>query len=109
MQLLGTEWGRSIHPDFWTRLWEVDAYPLIKRGKNITADDVRFENEVAVIHKHGGKVIGLYLDPDLKYNATASEDAHASEVGITADDYIYNEKRSISELAKKVEEKVNTL
>jgi hypothetical protein len=75
MQLLGTEWGRDlIHPD----LWVIAARAQIERyaGENIVFDDVRFENEAAMIRELGGLIIHV----DRLGNDDG--DKHSSEDGI---------------------------
>lgn len=53
LQLMGTEAGRNVfHKDVW-------VISLLNRahGKNIVVTDVRFQNEIAYIQKHGGYVV----------------------------------------------------
>lgn len=87
MQLLGTEWGRElIHPD----LWVMAARAQIERygDVNIVFDDVRFENEAAMIRELGGLIIHVdRLGAD-------DTDRHSSEAGICdhpADCFIDND------------------
>jgi hypothetical protein len=54
-QLLGTEWGRAIHPDIWVRTW-MRSIACLDR---VVVDDVRFLNERRMIHELGGIVIEL--------------------------------------------------
>lgn len=53
-QTLGTEWGRGLDPDFWHRLTEQKLLSSSCAIKYIT--DVRFANEVDLVHKYGGEV-----------------------------------------------------
>lgn len=48
MQKLGTEWGRSVDPDFW-----VKRFAATHAGKKRIVTDVRFENEADYVRKHG--------------------------------------------------------
>jgi len=87
MQLLGTEWGRDlIHPD----LWVIAARAQIERfgDADIVFDDVRFENEAAMIRELGGLIIHVdRLGAD-------DTDRHRSEDGIhdhIADRFIDND------------------
>jgi len=53
LQLMGTEAGRNVfHKDVW-------VISLLNRshGKNIVVTDVRFQNEISYIQKHGGYVV----------------------------------------------------
>jgi hypothetical protein len=88
MQLLGTEWGRDlIHPD----LWVIAARAQIERygDADIVFDDVRFENEAAMIRELGGLIIHVdRLGAD-------DDDRHRSEDGICdhiADRFIDNDE-----------------
>lgn len=54
MQTLGTEWGRDIvHP----HIWLAPIKNAIARGESIVVDDVRFENEYAVLQNAGATMI----------------------------------------------------
>lgn len=75
MQTLGTEWGRNcVDPDIWVSI----AKERIARIEcdYIVFDDVRFENEAAMIRGLGGLII--HIDRDI-----VRLDAHASELGIS--------------------------
>jgi hypothetical protein len=55
MQTLGTEWGRDcMGPGLWVNLWKRKA---LSADAPIVVDDVRFENEMNIIQRLGGKVI----------------------------------------------------
>lgn len=73
-QTLGTEWGRSIDPDFWVHVTE----SLIHRDTPSRAviTDVRFDNEAKWIQRQGGLVIEI-LRPD-----AVPVNQHASELGV---------------------------
>lgn len=76
MQSLGTEWGRDlISANLWVNVMRrnLERTP----AAHVVIDDVRFSNEVDLIHDLGGKVwrisrIGI------------ATDVHASESGIAA-------------------------
>jgi predicted ATPase len=59
-QMLGTEWGRSLHADFWVRL--AGAYVAdiqdqsFERAVNFVVSDVRFENEANFVRERGGVI-----------------------------------------------------
>lgn len=74
-QQLGTEWGRRLDPDIWTK---ITAKRLKRAGIDTVIADVRFENEAAMIREMGGQVwhvVGRQVD--LGANA-----GHVSEAGI---------------------------
>lgn len=55
MQTLGTDWGRQlVAPDLWLRAAIAEAR---RTPGDIVFDDVRFENEAAIIRKAGGHVL----------------------------------------------------
>lgn len=57
MQTLGTEWGRNhMGQDFWVNMVRA-RIGNAPAGSKIVIDDVRFENEAALIRELGGKVI----------------------------------------------------
>ena len=73
MQLLGTEFGRNlIDKDVWVRAWHLSAlqYP------DVVADDVRFANEVKVIHDMGGAVVRIERPGVETSSLHASEQQH---------------------------------
>jgi hypothetical protein len=96
MQTLGTEWGRAIQPDLWTRVakakWEwitqakhpsdwlagqASGEPMNFSGMVIS--DVRFDNEAEWIRSEGGIIVHVERD-DTEQVGVAG---HASEAGLT--------------------------
>ena len=77
MQTLGTEWGRRcIRDDVWVR---AEIFNLGQTtAQRIVFDDVRFENEAALIRAMGGTIIHI----DRSFDADHEIDHHASESGI---------------------------
>ncbi len=60
MQTLGTEWGRDcMGEDFWANIAKrkIDRLP---DDINIVLDDVRYENEAAMIRSLGGKIVKVH-------------------------------------------------
>lgn len=56
-QTLGTEWGRSVEPEFWLRIASAKLDAMQDRGaKLIVISDVRFLNESAWVKLLGGEV-----------------------------------------------------
>lgn len=56
LQLLGTEMVRQFDPDFWVRCLERE---LADTKGPIVVDDCRFENEYAMLRRHGFKFVRL--------------------------------------------------
>lgn len=59
MQMLGTEWGRALHPDLWTSYWRRTAEMILSGDELVVVDDCRFENEARVVRALGGVVIEI--------------------------------------------------
>lgn len=59
LQQLGTEVGRSIHPDVWIRHAIRRWTPRLERGQDVVVSDLRFVNEAKAVHWDGGKVWGV--------------------------------------------------
>jgi hypothetical protein len=56
-QTLGTEWGRSIEPEFWLRIASARLDAMQDHGhRHFVISDVRFLNEAAWIKLLGGEV-----------------------------------------------------
>jgi len=83
MQTLGTEWGRSLHPDFWVGLF-ANEY-LREQRERVVVDDLRFDNEAAIIQELGGIVVEIRR-PTLEITGMKYE--HASEAGVKIADYV---------------------
>lgn len=104
MQLLGTEWGRHIHKDFWTNLWLDDYNRLVHSGRKVVCDDARFPNERELIHLLGGCIVKLVPDR----GAIEIGEKHASEVGIEGDVTVFNTMDGIKALEGKIVDALKT-
>lgn len=75
LQTLGTEWGRShVDPDLWVKCEQARLEKMFPEER-IVYDDVRFENEAALIRSYGGLIVHIWR-PGWRH------DEHASESGI---------------------------
>lgn len=54
-QRLGTEWARSLDPDFWINL----ATDFVQKNDRVVISDVRFENEANMVRSKGGTMIHI--------------------------------------------------
>lgn len=96
MQTLGTEWGRNIQPDLWTRVakakweWISEAKPthdwlagqslgLPMNFNGMVISDVRFDNEAEWIRSVGGIIVHV----DRPSAQKVGLEGHASEQGLT--------------------------
>lgn len=91
MITLGTEWGRDmIGPDFWIGIARKRIIAALASGKNVVVDDVRYDNEAALIRDLGGDVVQVERD-------CANQIAHKSENGVAAD-MVYRNTGTVAEL-----------
>ncbi|MCK9622224.1 MAG: hypothetical protein M0R47_17010 [Methylobacter sp.] len=95
LQSLGTDWGRwCIHPDLWVMI----VREKIRQStvSKIVFDDVRFDNEAALIRSEGGIIIHVRRDPGRK---SGKRDTHASESGIAVldDDLVIDNHGDLNE------------
>lgn len=94
LQLFGTEYRRRQDPDYWVKRLEEKLHGLEK----VVIDDVRFPNEVEMIHRLGGRVIRID-------RPGPAESTHASEIELDSfdgwDDVIVNDG-TLRELDEKV-------
>lgn len=95
MQTLGTEWGRSLMPSLWLRVWQ---HELDDSAHCVCVPDVRFDNEAELIRELGGAIIHVVRKPTADMLAVP---AHASEAGITRarGDIIFRNDRGIEKMA----------
>ena len=100
-QTLGTEWGRSLVPDFWLRIAGACLSEQVELGgTHFCVSDVRFANEAQWVRNHGG-VLWRVTRP-----GTAPVRAHVSEAlmaGFEVDHEIANDS-GIGELHRAVEQ-----
>lgn len=81
MQTLGTEWGRKcMGEDFWVNVAQQRVMSEHEQCSSITVprilfDDVRFENEAAMIRNMGGTIVHMT-------GRGGIEGSHASEGGV---------------------------
>ena len=96
MQTLGTEWGRSLLPDLWLRVWQ---HELDDSAHMVCVPDVRFENEAELIRDLGGTIVHVARKPTADMLAVP---AHVSEAGIKRQkgDIIFRNDRGIEKMAQ---------
>jgi hypothetical protein len=107
MQLLGTEWGRSLHPELWTTMWRHEVESVLSVGGKAVVDDVRFSNEGDIMHTyHPRNIIEIQCPIAVKDVGIAG---HASEQVLPGDVVLYNTKRNTAELWERLEEALEDL
>lgn len=75
-QTLGTEWGRSLHPSFWTRIagaYMIDCSRAPNYFDTFCISDVRFVNEAQWVHDQGGVIWRVERPQAVPVRAHASE------------------------------------
>ena len=95
MQTLGTEWGRTLLPDLWMRVWQ---HELDESAHTVCVPDVRFDNEAELIRGLGGTIIHVKRKPTADMLAVP---AHTSEAGVklAKGDIIFRNDRGIEKMA----------
>ncbi len=85
LQWIGTEWGRSLDSQLWTKIWAAEVEDAQKKYPNalIVCDDVRFNNEAELVQSMGGKVIHIVGDTDRRNVAGSGLSSHSSESGVS--------------------------
>lgn len=85
LQRMGTEFGRNIiDEDLWVGLTRNRIFEQFDQGMNVVVTGIRFPNELRMISDAKGRSIWINR-PGL---ATAeAHAAHASETGVTAEDF----------------------
>lgn len=77
-QHVGTDYvRRQINPNFWLQHFEI-WYRQQPPGTSVVVPDVRFQNEVDLIHRLGGKVVYIY-----RPFHNVNQDMHESEIAVT--------------------------
>lgn len=93
LQTLGTEWGRSLHPDIWVLLMQRRLDDYAGPEDRIVITDVRFDNEADWVRQRGHLWHIQRPDP-LRVGFSDTARAHASEAGVhklPGDRLIYND------------------
>lgn len=85
LQWLGTDWGReTLDQDIWVNIWKAKVEAALAAGHFVVCDDVRFDNEAALIRTYGGKVVKI-IRPNAVAHAQggAGIQGHKSEAGVS--------------------------
>ncbi len=108
-QALGTEWGRALDPDIWTKIMAQRLHTLQAAQEHwvgvvprIIISDVRFENEGKMLRDLGGSIIHL-MGRKVDLGAAA---AHVSETGVLyhpSRDHLVDNAGSRIELHEQIE------
>jgi hypothetical protein len=73
-QTLGTEWGRSLQPDFWLRIADGFLASVAAQGEtHFVISDVRFQNEADWVRERGGVIWRIEREGIEPVRAHASE------------------------------------
>lgn len=102
IQTLGTEWGRGLDWDIWTKIVGCRIHNLLAAQEyvgataHIVLSDVRFENEAMMIRQLGGCVVHL----EGRKVDLGSAAGHVSEQGLRkeANDYVLPNYQTLVDL-----------
>ncbi len=87
LQTLGTEWGRNLIGPIWINRFQEAAISNMKNGTSVVCADIRFRDEIDLIHRLHGFVIWVARE------GAGVTDGHISENAITpinCDEIVYN-------------------
>jgi hypothetical protein len=109
LQIIGTEWGRTVKEDIWTDI-------LLDRAStlecNVYVDDLRFPNEMTALQKDGWTCV-LVRRNDIDTNRVGNgSSSHISEISLSDDsnwDYIIDNDSTVEELRSKLLKMANIL
>ena len=76
LQLVGTEMGRSIHPDIWVDYMKRTLEEVDNKDSTIIIDDTRFPNEIDFINEGGSTSIYITSPESVEDDAHESEQHH---------------------------------
>lgn len=105
LQTLGTEWGRTMHPDLWLRY-------ALRPGPQRVFSDLRFKNEVQAFRDAGAFLVRLYR-PGSDGGLTGSQLLHPSETEMqtipdSAFHWVIQNDGTLKDLDDKVRDMVRT-
>jgi len=83
-QTLGTEWGRSLAPDFWLRVASLRLAAPHLQTENIVVSDVRFPNEAEWLQARGGVLVRVVRDITPQARPHVSE-SHSDHLTVTTE------------------------
>lgn len=106
-QTLGTEWGRSLHTDFWTRtagayIDDANQQPGTFNASFVVSD-VRFANEAQWVRERGGVIWRVERSAAVPVRAHASE----AEIYHIHADAVVDNNGSIDDLQLQVSQLLN--
>ena len=105
-QTLGTEWGRSLSPDFWLRVMAMRLECPEIIDEHVVISDVRFPNEAEFIKRRGGVLVRINRhQPDRPVRDHVSESLGQSLLV----DYEINNNGSKATLASQIDRLVDAL
>jgi len=99
LQVMGTEGGRSVHPDMWVNLARRNMEALKFAGcEGVVIPDVRFQNEIDFI-REDGYMIHIRRDTE-----EVGVEGHVSEAGLGAlpNEFIIHNDKSLEEFLAQV-------
>lgn len=107
LQIVGTEWFRSISEDYWVTIALHDIATELSQspGADIVISDCRFQNEASMVQRLGGSLIRIVRDNN------TSNDKHTSETeqSMIQHNYKIVNNGSVNDLYNQLHEIVDTI
>lgn len=112
MQTLGTEWGRNtVDPDLWVMCGaqKMNNFLSAARGwttkRHFLFDDVRFQNEIDLIHATGGQILRVARPGSAHETLLQPDEAqHASETQTLDHDLLLDNSGTVEDMHARLEE-----
>ncbi|HYA07751.1 MAG TPA: deoxynucleotide monophosphate kinase [Xanthobacteraceae bacterium] len=111
MQMLGTEWGRALHPNFWVNRWRDTASDILDQdGFGVVVDDCRFPNEAETVRALGGFVIEILPAVPPEDGTGVGIAGHVSETqDFDPDILVINDGKSLDDFYASLDEAIEVL
>ncbi len=119
LQSLGTEWGRTMHPELWLRYGLKSAERILKRSRGVrileptvVITDCRFVNEVQFFKKAGAKLVRILRPASAGLEGAAGVHVSETEQGAIPDadfDHVLINDGTLDELLGRVEKMMHKL
>jgi hypothetical protein len=107
MQLLGTEWGRSLNDALWTTIWRHKVDAILVHGGKASVEDCRFPNEVDALHRYHKRNLIEIQCPEVEQDVGIT--GHASEKVPPGDVVVTNYKISKEKFWSQIERALKEL
>lgn len=114
LQLLGTDWGRSIDPDIWVNQFVKTSQIMRDFYEIVVCDDMRFSNEFRAVKAEGFKTVRIHRPLHHRIGFVGTGDInHISETGLShvldeEFDYVINNNGTYDDFVTKISDMLIT-